>query len=170
MRLMKDIAFEEQGPMRPLPRLLAVAPVASVAILGSLVTTPNIPGWYASLEKPTGTPPNWLFGPVWTVLYGLMAFAFWRVLGLPRDTPRRSLAIATFSAQLVLNLAWSFVFFGLRSPLAAFVVILLLVAAILACILVLGQIDTASAIALVPYGLWVLYATFLNAGVWWLNG
>ena len=117
---MKNIAFEEQGPMRPMPRLLlAVAPVALVAILGSLVTTANIPDWYASLEKPKGTPPNWVFGPVWTVLYGLMAFSLWRVLGLPRDTPRRALAIATFSAQLVLNLAWSLVLVAVRSWIGA---------------------------------------------------
>jgi tryptophan-rich sensory protein len=99
-----------------------------------------------------------VFGPVWAVLYALMDFAFWRVLALQRQTPWRSLAIAAFAVQLVLNLAWSWVFFGLHSPLAAFVVILLLLALILACILIFRRMDRTSALAMMPYALWVLYA------------
>ena len=146
-----------------------ILPIALVAGLGSLVTRTNIPTWYASLEKPSGTPPNWVFGPVWTVLYVLMAYALWRILRrAPRITQRRW-AIDAFFVQLALNLCWSVVFFGLHSPFFAWLVILALLAAILVTIVLFWGLDKVSAYALIPYALWVGYATFLNAGIWWLN-
>ena len=153
------------------PRTLAwiILPIALVAGLGSLITRSNIPIWYASLEKPTGTPPDWIFGPVWTVLYVLMAYALWRILsGAPRITQRRW-AIKAFFVQLALNLCWSVVFFGLHSPFSGWLVILALLAAILVTIGLFWGLDKVSAYALIPYALWVGYATFLNAGIWWLN-
>ncbi len=149
--------------------LLAVVPVVLVAMLGSLVTAPNIPGWYGGLAKPLGTPPNWVFGPTWTTLYALMAFAFWRILRLP-PTSRKDQGIVAFIGQLALNLAWSIVFFGFRSPLAGLGVIVLLLGIIAACVLLFWRLDRVSAWCLIPYALWVGYATYLNAGVWALKG
>ena len=169
----KDMSsfFANDWSFNPTARVLvALVPIVLVAILGSLVTAPNIPGWYAGLEKPIGTPPNWLFGPTWTTLYALMAFAFWRILGLPRHGYRKDAAIVSFVGQLALNLGWSIAFFGLQSPSAGLVVIVLLLGLIGACVLLFWGLNKSSAWCLVPFALWVGYATYLNAGVWALNG
>lgn len=157
-------------PTPPLQRfLIAVLPVAAVSILGSLATTPNIPTWYAGLVKPGFTPPNWLFAPVWTLLYAMMAFALWRILSLPKDLPGRSGAITIFFVQLALNCLWSWAFFGARSPLAGLVVILALIVAIIATIRAFWPLDRVAAWLLAPYLAWVAYATALNGAVWYLN-
>ena len=104
-------------PTGPLRRALAaVVPVAAAATLGSVATLPNIPTWYASLTKPSFTPPNGVFSPVWTILYAFMAYAAWRLLSVPQGTPRRAGALTAFFVQLALTAAWSWVFFGMRSP------------------------------------------------------
>ncbi|MCB8822948.1 tryptophan-rich sensory protein [Microvirga rosea] len=158
-------------PTPPLQRLLiAVLPVAAAGILGTIATTPNIPTWYAGLVKPGFTPPNWLFGPVWTLLYAMMAYALWRILFLGKDTPGRGTAVTTFFVQLALNALWSWVFFGAHSPLAGLAVIAFLLVAILATIHAFWPLDRAAALLLVPYLAWVGYATALNAAVWRLNG
>ncbi len=159
------------GPTPPLLRaVLAVGPVALAAALGSLITTPNIPTWYEGLAKPWFTPPNGVFGPAWAVLYLAMAVAAWRILAWPREEPRRGRALAAFYLQLALNAAWSWAFFGLHSPLAGLVVILPLLALILETIRRFRPLDRVAAALLVPYALWVAYATALNAGIWRLNG
>lgn len=158
-------------PTPPLWRfLIAILPVAATSIAGGLVTRPNIPAWYAGLIKPGFTPPNWLFAPVWTTLYVLMAYAVWRILSLPRSQDGRSVAIAAFFVQLGLNCLWSFAFFGAQSPLAGLVVIVGLIAAILATIAAFWRLDRVAALLLVPYLAWVAYATALNAAIWRLNG
>ena len=96
--------------------VLAVASVVAVSVLGQLATFPNLAPWFAGLAKPPFSPPNWIFGPVWTTLYGLMAFAAWRVLRLP-PSPARNRALVLFFAQLALNAAWSWMFFAAHSPL-----------------------------------------------------
>ncbi|MGO4572233.1 TspO/MBR family protein [Microvirga sp. 2TAF3] len=157
-------------PTPPLQRfLIAVVPVAAAGILGSIATTPNIPTWYANLVKPGFTPPNWLFGPVWTLLYLMMAYAFWRILSLPKGMPGRSAAVTAFVLQLTLNALWSWAFFGAQSPLAGLVVIVALIAAITATIRTFWPLDHTAALLFVPYLCWVAYATALNAAVWWLN-
>jgi tryptophan-rich sensory protein len=150
--------------------LLALVPVVAAGALGSIATTPQIPTWYAGLTKPGFTPPNWLFGPVWTVLYGMMAYAAWRILSLPVGTPGRLGALAVFFAQLALNAAWSWAFFGAQSPAAGLLVIVALVAAIGLTIRAFWPLDRAAAWLLVPYAAWVAYATALNAEVLRLNG
>jgi len=158
-------------PASPARRLaVAVLPVAAAGLAGSLVTRPAIPTWYAGLAKPGFTPPNWLFAPVWTLLYILMAYAVWRILSLPRDVPGRSGAIASFFVQLGLNALWSFAFFGLRSPPAGFLAILVLIAAIAWTIRAFRPLDRTAAVLLLPYGAWVVYAAALNGAVWRLNG
>lgn len=158
-------------PTPPVQRfLIAVLPVVAVSVAGSLVTTPNIPTWYAGLAKPGFTPPNWLFGPVWTTLYVMMAYAIWRILSLPKDQPGRTAAVAAFFVQLALNSLWSFAFFGARSPVAGLVVIAALIVAILATIRAFWPLDRLAAWLLVPYLAWVSYATALNGAIWHLNG
>lgn len=157
-------------PTPPLLRfLIAVLPVTAVSILGSMVTVPNIPSWYAGLVKPGFTPPNWLFAPVWTLLYAMMAFALWRILSLPKGLSGRSGAIAVFFTQLGLNCLWSWAFFGARSPLAGLIVILALIVAIMATIRAFWPLDRVAAWLLAPYLAWVAYATALNGAVWYLN-
>ena len=153
------------------PRLaLSILPVAAVSILGSWATLPNIPAWYEGLAKPPLIPPNGVFGPVWTILYALMAFAIWRVLSADPAIPGRGSAIALFFIQLGLNCLWSFSFFAARSPAAGLVNILVLDAAVLATIVMFARIDRLAAWCLVPYLCWIVFATYLNAGVWLLNG
>jgi tryptophan-rich sensory protein len=149
--------------------LIAVAPVAAAAFLGNLATLPNIPTWYAGLAKPGFTPPNGVFGPVWTVLYALMAYAAWRILSRPKETPGRGAAVAAFFVQLALNAAWSWAFFWLRSPAAGLLVILPLLATIVATIRLFWPLDRLAAALLVPYAAWVAFATALNAAIWRLN-
>ncbi|GAA2968355.1 TspO/MBR family protein [Actinokineospora diospyrosa] len=135
-----------------------------VAALGSLATLDNVRGWYASADKPWFTPPNWLFGPVWTVLYGLIAVAAWLVW---RRGDRSALGV--WAVQLALNLAWTPTFFALRWLWPAFVVILLLDLAVIATIVRFRRADRVAAWLLVPYLAWILYASLLNAGVAALN-
>lgn len=148
---------------------LAAGPVIAVAILGGYVTAPSIPGWYATLAKPPGTPPDWVFGPVWTVLYAAMIVAVWRILALPPATTGRTPALACFFVQLALNCAWSVAFFGARNPLLGIVVIAALLVAIALTIRLFWARDPVAGALLVPYLLWVGYATYLNLGVWRLN-
>lgn len=161
------------GRLDPLGPLGAVAlsagPILLAALLGNAATMPNIAPWYAGLAKPPLTPPNWLFGPAWTALYVLMGVAFYRILRLDPATPGRARAIWLFLAQLLLNAGWSFAFFAAHSPLAGLAVIVPLEAAILATILAFRPLDRIAARCLIPYALWVAFATWLNAGVWVLN-
>lgn len=96
---------------------MALVAVTATSGLGQLATYPNLIPWYAGLIKPSFNPPNWVFGPVWTALYALMAFAAWRILRLPLASAARRLAVCLFFIQLALNAAWSWMFFGANNPL-----------------------------------------------------
>jgi translocator protein len=154
------------GPLKAVA--LSAGPIVAASLLGNAATIPNIAPWYDLLVKPPLNPPNWIFGPVWTLLYVLMAVAFYRILRSP-DSSRRQRAIWLFAAQLVFNAAWSFAFFGARSPLLGLVVILPLEALILATIDAFRRIDGVAALCLAPYALWVAFATYLNAAIFVLN-
>ncbi len=159
-------------PDRWWPLVAAIAAAASVlaaSLLGNFATMPNIAPWYETLAKPPLTPPNWLFGPAWTTLYILMAYAFFRVLRLKPATPGRRAAILTFFAQLVLNAAWSFAFFSARSPLLGLVVILPMEALLIATIVLFYRLDRVAGYALAPTVFWVGFAIYLNAGILVLN-
>ncbi len=159
-----------RGPMPPLTRAAAAfLPVLLAAALASVATQPNIPTWYAGLEKPAFTPPNWVFAPVWSLLYLAMAAAAWRILSLPDKRPERRAALTAFYIQLALNAAWSFAFFAAHSPLAGLFVIAGLLAAILWTIRRFALLDRLSAWLLVPYAAWVAYASALNVAIWRLN-
>ena len=157
--------------MRPfwMVALIAIVPVVAASLIGSAVTVPQIPGWYAALAKPPFNPPNWIFGPVWTLLFAMMAYAVYRILRLPGATPGRARALGVYHLQLVLNVAWSCVFFGLNNPLGGIVLILPLLVLILMTIAVFRPLDPLSAGLLWPYAAWVSFATLLNVSIWWLN-
>jgi benzodiazapine receptor len=136
--------------------------------IGSWLTYPNIASWYAGLNKPFFSPPNWLFAPVWTCLYALIGLAFWRVWTLGSGPALQAAALA-FGIQLILNVAWSGAFFALHAPGLALFVIVALIFAIIATMSAFGRIDRPAAWMLTPYLAWVLFATTLNTAIWWLN-
>lgn len=141
----------------------------SIGVIGSVFTASSIPTWYATLVKPELAPPNWIFGPVWTTLYALMgiaAFLVWRNGWWNRNV---KIALGVFVAQLLLNLLWSIIFFGLQAPLAAFIEIIILWCAIAATILAFARISKSAAWLLVPYLVWVSFAGYLNYMLWALN-
>jgi len=135
--------------------------------LGSFFTSNSVRNWYPRLTKPRGTPPSWVFGPVWTTLYILMAISAWLVWRNFGWGARPALLI--FCAQLCLNVAWSAIFFGSRLPGAAFAEILVLWLAIAFNIFVFYLLLPAAAWLLAPYLVWVSYAAYLNGAIWRLN-
>ena len=149
--------------------VVSIAVCELAGIVGSVFTMPSIPGWYAGLVKPSFNPPNWIFGPVWTLLYAMMGLAAFLVYEKGFTRPDVKKALAVFAAQLVLNTLWSIVFFGAHRILGAAVVIVLLGALILATMLLFYKISRAAAYLLVPYILWVGFATVLNASLYVLN-
>ena len=141
----------------------------SAGFIGALFTTPNIPVWYNSLVKPGFTPPGTVFGPVWTALYLLMGIAFYLVWIKGLNDNRVKAAAIVFLVQLFLNILWSIVFFGLRSPLGGVVVIVLLWFAILLTIYRFYYVSIPAAFLLAPYLLWVSFAAVLNFSIAALN-
>ena len=154
---------------RKAPAAASLAFFLVLAFLPALIGARFTPGeWYLELAKPAWTPPGWLFGPVWTILYltiGVAAWLVWRRAGF-RGAPT---AWWTWGTQLVLNAAWSWIFFGLRSPGAALAEIALLLAAIAATVVAFQRVRPAAAWLLLPYLAWVCFATALNAAIWRLN-
>ncbi len=140
----------------------------AVGASGSVFTARSVKTWYPALLKPAGTPPPCLFGPLWSLLYLLMAVAAWLVW---RQRIHEDVwpALALFVAQLILNGLWSFVFFGLRRPAAALIEILVLLAAIAITAMRFAEFSPLAFWLIVPYGTWVLYASYLNFGIWRLN-
>ena len=133
---------------------------------GAFITAPALRPWYANLRKPSWTPPNWLFGPVWTILYVAMAVAAWMVWQRSGLMER---PMKLFLLQLSLNAAWSLLFFGLRSPGAAFAEIVTLWLAILATAIEFWKVAPAAGIMFAPYLGWVSYAAALNLSIFRLN-
>ena len=126
--------------------------------------------WFQTLVKPTWNPPGWLFGPVWTVLYILIAISVWLVRKTPdANVADRTLAMRLFWLQLILNLAWTPIFFGLHNPLFAFVVICLLWITVISTALAFSRLSIAASYLLVPYLIWISFALILNGTIWLLN-
>ena len=145
-----------------------IALCESVGFVGSLFTSPAIPVWYASLIKPSFTPPSWIFAPVWTALYAMMGVSLFLILR-QRSSFRIRGAVISFSAQLFLNLLWSPAFFGMRSPLLGFIVIIPLLIAIALTIAIFHPISRKAAYLLIPYLAWVAFASMLNYSIMRLN-
>jgi translocator protein len=136
--------------------------------LGAVFTNSSVRDWYPTLTKPSWTPPAWLFGPVWTSLYIMMAIAAW-IVWQKRGSGDVNGALGLFIFQLALNAAWSPLFFGLRNPLAGLLDIIPLWIAILATLISFWKISPAAGALLAPYWLWVSFATALNFTLWKLN-
>jgi tryptophan-rich sensory protein len=136
--------------------------------VGSFATSAKIPTWYATLAKPALNPPNWIFAPVWTTLYILMAVAAWMVWTRRQQAGTRA-ALALFAVQLLLNTLWSFLFFGAENPGLAMVEIIVLWLAISATIRTFREISPTAAWLLAPYLAWVSFASYLNFAIWRLN-
>jgi len=141
----------------------------SIGGLSGFITQAAIPTWYAGLEKPFFTPPNWLFAPVWTTLYCLMGIAAGLVWAKGSHHKWVKTALYHFGAQLIVNGLWSIVFFGLKSPGIALLVIGLLLYLIIKTIYWFKIVQKSSAYLLYPYLLWVSFASFLNLGIYYLN-
>jgi tryptophan-rich sensory protein len=152
----------------PLMLLVALLICFGAARLGSMATTPNL-DWYATLQKPFFTPPSWAFPVAWTILFALMALSLWRVVRASSGWVTGNRALLPFAVQLMLNVAWSYAFFGNQSPAAGFAVICLLIPAIAWTMLAFRRRDHVAAWLLAPYLLWVAYAAILNAAIWRLN-
>lgn len=141
-------------------------------LLGStsgLITAGAVEGWYMEIEKPSFNPPNTIFGPVWTVLYIMMGFSAGLIWSNGTEDPMVRRGLALFGIQLLLNVLWSLLFFGLKSPGLALVDITLLLLTIILCIRAFHPIDRWAAYLMVPYLLWVSFASILNASIWVLN-
>jgi len=136
--------------------------------LGTIATSAKIPTWYAGLAKPAWNPPNWVFGPVWTTLYVLMAVAAWLVWSRRRER-NVTLALTLFGVQLGLNTVWSFVFFGMEAPGAAMIELVVLWVAIVGTVGVFRRVSGVAAGLMVPYLAWVSFAGCLNYAIWQLN-
>jgi tryptophan-rich sensory protein len=145
-----------------------IAVCFGVSGLGAIFTSGSVRYWYPALHKPSWNPPAWLFGPVWTILYLMMAIAAWLVW-CRRGLVHVNSALGLFAFQLALNAAWSPLFFGLRNPLAGLLDIVPLWAAIMATLISFWKISPAAGVLLIPYWLWVSFATALNFTIWKLN-
>ena len=149
---------------------MAIVAVAAASVVGQLATYPNLAPWYAGLVKPSFNPPNWVFAPVWTTLYVLMAFAVWRILRLPEASAARRLALTLFFAQMALNAAWSWMFFGAHNPMLGAINIVPQFLVIVATVVAFDRLDRIAAWCLVPLVAWVAFASALNIAIWRLNG
>lgn len=153
-----------------LPVALGILICLAAGLLGSLVTMPAVDSsWFIHLNKPVFQPPNWLFAPVWTILYILMGAAAGIVYAKARHTAAGKTALILFAVQLVLNILWSFVFFGAQMLLAASINIALLWAVLLGTILYFFKVNRAAGWMLIPYILWVTFATVLTITLFVMN-
>lgn len=156
--------------MKDLPKLIvSVIGCELVGFLGTPFTISSIPTWYATLNKPPFAPPNWIFGPVWTLLYFLMGVAFYLIWKQGWQKKKVKTAGTYFLAQLGFNFIWSPIFFGLRSPLLGLVTILAMWTLIVITIKKFYPLSKPAAYLLIPYLLWVSFATILNASIVILN-
>jgi len=149
--------------------VVALAVTSLAAGIGGLATRPAVGTWYQDLRKPSWTPPDWVFGPVWTILYTTMAVAAWLVWRAgPRPGVRAALVL--YAVQLALNAAWSPLFFGLRMPGAALVALAALWLAVGATTAVFWRVSRPAGALLLPYLAWATFAGALNLAIWRLNG
>ncbi len=154
-----------RSPTDVLALVVCILVCFAAAAIGGIWTSRSVGTWYKEIEKPSWNPPSWIFGPVWTVLYLMMGIALWLVW----REKASALPLGLFAVQLVLNAAWSGLFFGLRLPGPAFAEIVLLWLAIVGTVGAFRPIAPAAAYLLLPYLGWVSFAAVLNFTVWRLN-
>ncbi len=154
---------------RNLPKLLgSIALPLIIGFAGSLFTRPAVDSWFATLKKPIFAPPNWLFAPAWTLLYIMMGIAFYLIWQQGYSVKLR-LAFAVYALQLILNLLWSLFFFGLHNPLLGFADIIILWIVVLINIILFYRLRRAAGLLLIPYILWLTFASVLNLSIMILN-
>lgn len=155
--------------MKPVIKfIIAVAIPLTVGSISGYVTSSSVDNWFTTINKPSFNPPNWLFAPVWTTLYILMGISLYLVWQ-KNATHSKTRAILMFGIQLFLNFLWSIIFFGLHEPGWAFVDIVVLLFSIILTIVEFRKLSKAAAWLLLPYILWVAFATALNFAIWRLN-
>jgi tryptophan-rich sensory protein len=160
----------DRSTIQSYPKLAAAVLFCVIAgSLGSLVTVTGPGSWYAELEKPFFTPPGWVFAPVWITLFILMGIALYLVWESGTEHREVRAALGIFGVQFALNVVWSFLFFGLRSPLLGLVDIIILWAMIVATIASFYRVRTTAAYLLIPYIAWVSLATVLNGAIYFMN-
>ena len=143
-------------------------PIIAGAI-GSAFTFTGIDSWYSGINKPSFNPPNWIFGPVWTALYLIMGISAWLVLRKYGEDQQVKTALFVFGIQLILNGLWSPFFFGFKSTLSGMIIIVALIIMIIKTMIVFMKISKTAAFLLLPYILWVSFASILNFFLWKLN-
>ena len=157
--------------MNKLAKILIVVIICvAVGYFSGIVTRASIETWYPTLIKPSFNPPNWIFAPVWTLLYMMMGVAgglIWSKSDINKNLVKTALWL--FAIQLILNALWSYLFFGLHSPMLAGMEIVLLWVMIFATYKQFAKIDNTAAYLMLPYLTWVSFAMILNANIWWLN-
>jgi tryptophan-rich sensory protein len=149
--------------------VLCLALCLGVGLVNGRVTAAEIPGWYSTLVKPAGTPPNWVFPVIWNTLYVLMAISLWLLWDRTHASAARTAAIGLFLLHLALNGTWSPVFFQQHNVFAALLILIGMDLAVLVTIVAAWPIKRAASLLLMPYLAWITYATWLNAGLWMLN-
>jgi tryptophan-rich sensory protein len=160
----------DRSTIQSYPKLAAAVLFCVIAgSLGSLVTVTGPGSWYAELEKPFFTPPGWVFAPVWITLFILMGIALYLVWESGTEHRQVRTALGLFGVQFALNITWSFLFFGLRSPLLGLIDIVILWVMIVATIASFYRVRTTAAYLLIPYIAWVSLATALNGAIYFLN-
>ncbi len=149
--------------------IISVVACLAAGFIGSIFTNASIPTWYAALKKPAYAPPNWVFAPVWTILFVLMGIAAYLVWRQGWNTSTVKTGLILFIVQLLFNMFWSFAFFTMRSPLFGFVVIIILWFLILFTIIYFSNVSTVAGVLLIPYIVWVSFASILNFMLWRFN-
>ncbi len=152
-----------------LPLLASILVCQMAGLIGVAFTSSAIPIWYATLNKPTFNPPDWVFGPVWTILYTMMGVSLFLIGTSTLPNKKKRVAYSLFFIQLFLNAIWSPIFFGLHSPLLGLMVILLMWISIVLTMIDFYKISKTATVLLAPYLLWVSFATLLNFSIWQLN-
>jgi benzodiazapine receptor len=156
--------------VRELARLVvSVAIPLAAGGIGSIATYRSVTTWYPTLQKASFNPPGWLFGPVWTTLYVMMGIALFLVWRKGLAFPLVKTGLVLFAVQMALNALWSIAFFGMRSPAAGLVVVVLLWVALVLTMITFFRISVVPGLLFVPYFLWVSFASVLNGTIWWLN-
>lgn len=149
--------------------ILCILLSQSAGIIGSYFTIDAIQNWYVTLNRPGISPPNWVFAPVWTSLYTMMGISFFLVIRKGISNTTVKIASVIFILQLILNAAWSIVFFGNQNLQNAFIVIIMLIILILLNIFYFHKVNRWAAYLLIPYLAWVSFASVLNYQFWMLN-
>ena len=161
----------EQKPISPILKIgIMVVTCLVIGYMSSLVTREGVETWYQTIEKPSFNPPRAVFSPVWTALYIMMGVAaglVWSKIDTQRETVRKGLIF--FWIQLGLNALWSYIFFGLHNPFLALIEIVLLWLMIYETFVQFNKVNRIAGYLLIPYLLWVSFATVLTASIWWLN-